>query len=218
MVKSCFFFIFFFFSRQTFQPYSIITSLYTHLQILIGSHSVFVLMVTKGASWQQDPVFLLPPNGAAVAGMTSCKGSQCSILIAVSLISHPCQWQMNPVAMESARGMRSVTVEVHRSARILAAIQPHVSQPVVPSAVLVNAVLALVSYYPMELSAGLHRETVTQPSTALEIQATVQLMITNEMVSYAMMVVAIAMVGDVPLTMLSARWHIVCPQCLQLML
>jgi hypothetical protein len=95
--------------------------------MLIGNRSVTVLMVNKDASWQQGLVSLLPPDGAAVVEPISRKGLQCSTLIAVSLINHPCLWETQSVVMGSEREMRSVTVVMHRSALILAAIQPRVS-------------------------------------------------------------------------------------------
>jgi hypothetical protein len=53
-----------------------------HMQILQGS--VPVLMVTKGASWQQYLDSLLPPDGAAVVSLTSTLGSVLVILVDVS--------------------------------------------------------------------------------------------------------------------------------------
>ena len=88
-----------------------------------------MLMVTKDASWQQGLDPLLLPDGVAAVSLTSMLGTveHHVALTDVSPIYQLELWETRSVVMGSEKGMRSVTVVVHKSAQILAAMLPRVS-------------------------------------------------------------------------------------------
>ena len=97
---------------------------FNFMQMITEFQHVLVLMVTKDASWQPSLAHLPPPGGAVAVSVTSMKGLLTVKLTDVSL-TYPLQWwETQSVAMESEREMRSVTVEVHKSAQILVVMLP----------------------------------------------------------------------------------------------
>ena len=187
------------------QPFNL---LLLHIQILQGSAPV--LMVTNVASWRLYLHRRLPPDGAAVASPTLTLGSLQSGREDVSPMYLPKLWATQSVAMESERVVKCVTVEVLKSAQILAVMPPPVNQRVVLSAVLVLAVLALVSLYRMGLSVGHQWETVTSQNTAQETRANAQPTTTNGMEFRVAAVLATALMECAPHTMLSVSERLVC--------
>ena len=91
------------------------------------TEGVLVLMVTKDASWQPFCHPLHQLGGAAVVSRISTMDTVPITQTRVSVISLLVQWETLSVVMVSEREMRSVTVEVHKSAQILAVMLPFAS-------------------------------------------------------------------------------------------
>ena len=89
--------------------------------------SVLVLMVTKDVSWLRYLDSLHPPGGAVAASVTSMKDSPLATQADVCLTFQLQWWVTLSVAMGSEREMRSVTVEVNKSAQILVVMLPPAS-------------------------------------------------------------------------------------------
>ena len=86
-----------------------------------------MLMATKGVLWQPFYLTLLQLGGVAAASQISTQDSLHATQIDVFLMYRLHRLEILSVGMVSERETRSVTVEVNRSAQILAAMLPPAS-------------------------------------------------------------------------------------------